>query len=68
MQKKLALNIVSKHNILQKFFEKHLMLSTEEAAINACKIEHVISQNAFEQLHNFIEFCKDNKLVRKFNK
>ena len=53
--KKLALDIVSKHNILQKFFENHLMLSSEEAAINACKIEHVITENAFKQIVKFVE-------------
>ena len=63
-----AKEVINKHKILQEFFEQVLGLEENEATENACKIEHVISQNAFEQLHNFIEFCNDNKLVRKFNK
>ena len=51
----LAQKIISKHNILQSFFEDKLGLSTEEASENACKIEHVITDNAFNQI---VEFMK----------
>ena len=52
--KEIAQNIISKHKVLQTFFEKKLGLSKEEASLNACKIEHVITENAFIQISKFI--------------
>ena len=53
--KKIAEKVVSKHTILQRFFEEVLNLSTEEASENACKIEHVITDNAFKQISKYLE-------------
>ena len=53
--KLLAEKIVSKHNILQRFFEEKLGLSSQEASQNACKIEHVISENAFNKIAEYVE-------------
>lgn len=53
--KEIADKIVSKHIILQRFFEEKLGLSSEEASINACKIEHVITDNAFNQIAKYIK-------------
>ncbi len=53
--KELANKIVSKHIILQKFFEEKLGLSIEEASDNACKIEHVITENAFNKIAEYIK-------------
>ena len=50
-----AQRVVSKHTSLQKFFEKVLGLETEEASQNACRIEHVISEKAFEKISEFTE-------------
>ncbi|MBQ4114258.1 metal-dependent transcriptional regulator [bacterium] len=47
--------IVSKHQILQKFFEKVLNLNIKEASENACNIEHVITENAFNQIVKYVE-------------
>lgn len=52
--KKIAQDIVSKHNILQSFFENILGLSENEASENACKIEHVITENAFNKISEFM--------------
>lgn len=52
--KKIAQDIVSKHNILQSFFENVLGLSEDEASENACKIEHVITENAFNKISEFM--------------
>ncbi len=52
--KEIAQNVISKHSILQTFFEKVLGLSEEEASINACKIEHVITDKAFEKISEYI--------------
>ena len=47
--------IVSKHAILQQFFEQVLELETEEASLNACKIEHVITDNAFKKIREYLD-------------
>ena len=51
---KIAQSVISKHNVLQNFFEKFLNLSPEEASLNACKIEHVITDNAFQKISEYI--------------
>lgn len=53
--KEIAQSVVSKHNVLQSFFENILGLSREEASINACKIEHVITENAFNKISEYIK-------------
>ncbi len=52
--KEIAQSVVSKHEILEKFFEEKLGLSEEEATENACKIEHVITDNAFAKITEFV--------------
>ncbi len=49
-----AQEVIDKHTILTDFFEKVLLLSREEASENACRIEHVITKNAFNRLKEFI--------------
>lgn len=56
--KTLAQNILSKHIVLQSFFENVLGLSSEEASINACKIEHVITENAFNKIAEYVRVQK----------
>ena len=51
--KVLARNIISKHMVLQEFFEK-IGLAEEEASFNACKIEHVITDSAFKKISEFL--------------
>lgn len=46
--------VIEKHQILTTFFEKILKLSKKEATENACRIEHVITENAFTQLKRFL--------------
>ena len=53
--KDIAQNIVSKHSVLEIFFEEILNLSKQEASENACKIEHVITDNAFSAICNLVE-------------
>lgn len=58
---KIAKEVIGKHNLLYDFFINVLELSTEEADKNACRIEHVISDDALE---GFLTFMK-NKRVKK---
>ena len=55
---KIAQSVIVKHSVLQDFFIRILKLSPEEADRNACRIEHVISEEAFE---GFLQFMKENK-------
>ena len=48
-----AQEVIDKHTILTDFFEKVLLLSREEATENACRIEHVITKNAFSKLKEY---------------
>ena len=52
--KEVAQKILSKHKVLQYFFKNRLDLSEEEASLNACKIEHVITDNAFQKITEYI--------------
>lgn len=50
----IAADVVNKHKILHDFFQNVLVLSPEEAAKNACKMSHAISEEAFEKFVQFI--------------
>lgn len=50
----LAKEIIYKHETLQKFFISVLNLSEEEAEINACRIEHIITTTAFERIKEYV--------------
>lgn len=55
---KIAKQVIVKHSILYDFFTNVLNLSPYEANENACRIEHVISEDAFE---GFVNFMKKNE-------
>ena len=50
--------VIKKHQALYDFLVKILGVDSEEAQINACKIEHVISDNVLQKLINFTESYK----------
>jgi Mn-dependent DtxR family transcriptional regulator len=49
-----AEKVYSKHNILKNFFEQVLDVEPQEAAENACKIEHIVSDNLIKSIQNFM--------------
>ncbi|MDO5304921.1 MAG: metal-dependent transcriptional regulator [bacterium] len=51
----LAEKVYNKHKVLCSFFKNHLNLSEEESQINACRIEHVITESAFEKIKEMVE-------------
>lgn len=53
-----AKEILLKHSVLCEFFSEVLSLSEEESNKNACRVEHVISEEA---LGGFINFMKEFK-------
>ena len=56
-----AQKVYAKHHILKDFFEEVLGISTIEASENACKIEHIISQNVLDRMTDFTDFYKKNR-------
>ncbi|MDD3766503.1 MAG: metal-dependent transcriptional regulator [Eubacteriales bacterium] len=70
---KVAKKVIEKHKTLYDFFTKILGLTPEEASENACKVEHVISEDVLQRLIAFIEFnnnyyCSEKKYVDEFQK
>jgi DtxR family Mn-dependent transcriptional regulator len=55
---KQARRISSRHRVLQWFFEEVLSLPADEAASNACSMEHVLSAPAMERLVSLFEFVR----------
>ena len=53
--KKRAGEVYARHLLLTKFLSKVLGVSAENAENDACYIEHVISQETFEKLTDFVE-------------
>ena len=45
---------INRHTTLYNFFAKVLNVEPEEAQINACRVEHVITENAFKNLTTFV--------------
>lgn len=62
--KNIANEIITKHSILQTFFEKILGLTENEASENACKIEHVISNNAFIKISEYLNKQGKNENIQ----
>ena len=54
-----AKKVYQKHNIIKDFFTNVLNIEKEEASENACKIEHIISQNILDKMKDFTENYKD---------
>lgn len=50
----IAKQVLNKHNVLFSFFKDYLNLSEEDSQINACRIEHVITETAFEKIQQII--------------
>lgn len=60
-----AKTVYKKHHTLENFFEKILGIEKAEASENACKIEHIISQNVVDEMSQFTEFCQNHKEILK---
>lgn len=56
----IAKEVIHKHRILCDFFTKILKIDHEDAEINACRIEHVITQTAFNKIFEMVEQLKIN--------
>jgi len=60
-------SVIKRHTILHNFLCGILGLDELEASENACKIEHVISDNMLTRLNNFLEYCDKNpEFIKNF--
>ena len=55
---KLAKEIFKRHETMPDFFSNLLHLPPEEAALNACKMEHIMSEEMFSRISKFSEFIQ----------
>jgi DtxR family Mn-dependent transcriptional regulator len=54
--RKLARDVISRHEALTRFFGRALGIDGKTAEEDACRIEHVISPLSMERLAKFVEF------------
>lgn len=52
-----AEKIYERHRILTVFFENTAGVSKEQAEEDACRIEHIISEETFSGIKKFVEKC-----------
>ena len=61
--------VYNKHNIIERFLVNVLGINQAEASENACKIEHIISNELLNKIHDFTHFAEENKeIFEKFKK
>ena len=56
--KKLAVEIVRRHEALKEFFIKILLIDKDEAEEASCRVEHAVSKNIIHRLIGFVEFME----------
>ena len=61
---KIANNIIKKHQIISDFLQM-IGVEKETAEIDACNIEHHISDKSMEKLIKFLEYIKDAKFSNR---
>ena len=68
MGTKEAQNVYTKHKILKNFFETVLGISPDEATENACKIEHIVSEEILRRIDTLTLHCNENPNIAKLFK
>ncbi len=64
---KAAQRVINRHNLLKSFFTEILGLEDNEAVQNACKIEHVITENVYNRLTDYVKFNREHpELMQEF--
>ncbi|MEI6222834.1 MAG: metal-dependent transcriptional regulator [bacterium] len=65
--KKLATSIEKNDQLLVAFFKEILLVKPEQAEIDACKIEHLLSPETAAKLQQFVQLITgNNPLAKKF--
>lgn len=68
---KIAKKIAARHEDLYNFLSQILGVSPTEAMENACRIEHVVSDEVMNKIVDFMEFnahfyCKNHDFIKEF--
>lgn len=58
--RKIAQSVLNRHDIITKFFTEILNLSPGIAEDDACKVEHVISEETFKRFSSFLKFVMES--------
>jgi Mn-dependent DtxR family transcriptional regulator len=53
--RELSEKIYNNHHLIERFLEHSLQLSVEQASSNACKIEHVVSDEMLEAIKSYLK-------------
>ena len=53
-----AKKVYAKHSIIKDFFEKVLKIESVSASENACKIEHVVSDDVLDAMKTLMDSYK----------
>lgn len=56
---KAAKKILLRHEVMTNFLKNILLLNDTEAAENACRMEHVMSEEMFQRIHTFSHFIQE---------
>ena len=54
-----AKKILLRHEVMTNFLINILDMNTEDSAENACRLEHVMSEEMFERIHAFSHFIQN---------
>ena len=57
--KKIAQDVIRKHEALRQFFVKVLSVDTKLADETACKMEHAVSSEIIERFIKFVDFAEE---------
>lgn len=68
-----AKQILVKHQVMTNFFKNILNLSDAEATENACRMEHIMTEELFNRIHIFSHFIqeysqKNNEFLKEMKK
>lgn len=63
-----AMKVYTKHHTLEHFFKEVLGIDSREASENACKIEHIVSQNILDEMQDFTQFYQKHTEILELYK
>ncbi len=67
-----ARRILARHNVLTRFFTEILLMEEEQAVVDACAMEHSLSDEGMDRLTRLFEFIKtcpeeDRRFLERFH-
>jgi len=56
--RKIAKEIIERHEVIRSFFEDVLRVEPDKADANACRVEHAIEQDVLDRMAQFLNFVR----------